>query len=295
MAVAGDASKKKYAYLDQLSTEDLKAILRASALSEEADDPALIDYALEVIMQREKEQYEIPDAGETRKEFDQLYRELESPLYPIADEEAAKPCELHLSKAQTKKRSIRRTLIAAAIIAAVIFLTCIPVFGYANVVQMVAYWTADQFGFRIEDSSQFGNLTRQSNQQLPEEYQELQAILKERGIQFFVPEFPEGFKAEEPFLLVDTATANIEFSIMYTFNNDYIGFNLTQNEELPLLVYEKNNNEIEQYNYAGVTFYIFKNTGTITAAWVMDNLGYCIFTNSPSVNVKDIIHSMYKE
>ena len=79
--MAEDASKK-YAYLNQTSTEELRAILRASALSEEADDPALIDYILEVIALREKENSKIPDVAQARKEFEQCYRGLESSLYP---------------------------------------------------------------------------------------------------------------------------------------------------------------------------------------------------------------------
>ena len=58
--MAEDASKK-YAYLNQTSTEELNAILRASFLSEETDDPALIDYILEVIARRETEDSKIPD------------------------------------------------------------------------------------------------------------------------------------------------------------------------------------------------------------------------------------------
>lgn len=286
-----EASKKKYAYLDYLSTAELEAILRAAALSEESDDPAMIDYLLEVIVKREQEAQTVPDVDKMREDFETLYRGLEEPLYPC--EEPNRTLEVP-RQPTPKKRLLRHIVLAAALVGILIAATCLPVFGYDNVIQMVAYWTAEQFGFRIEDNSQSGNLTRQSNQQLPEEYQELQSVLEKRGIHLSVPNFPEGFVAEEPLFSVDSTTGDIEFTIMYIKDIDYICFNLIYNGGLPSNVYEKDSN-MEQYEYAATIHYLFNNTETITAVWVIDNLEYCIFTNSSSVDIKDIIQSVHKE
>lgn len=282
-----DASREKYAYLDHLSTGELESLLRAGILAEDSSDPEMMDYLLEVIVKRETENGHMPDLNEAREDFERLYRGLEDPLYPCEEPERTPPLSA------TGRKRLRRVLAAAVLAAILIALTCVPVFGHASVVQMVASWTAEQFRFQIADDP--GNAAQQSNQQLPEEYQELQTVLEERGIQLSVPDFPEGFVAEDPLLYVDTATENIEFSIMYLSDTDYIGFNLTQNGGLSFLAYEKNDSEIEQYDYAGVTHYIFKNTGTTMAAWEMDDFGYCIFTNSPAVKLKDIIQSTHKE
>ena len=47
--------REKYAYLDQLSTSELKKILRADAESPESGDVEAIFYILEVIERRERE------------------------------------------------------------------------------------------------------------------------------------------------------------------------------------------------------------------------------------------------
>lgn len=292
MAVAGNASKKKYAYLDQLSTEDLKAILRASALSEEADDPALIDYALEVIMQRENEKCTIPDVGQAQKEFDQFYRELENPLYPTVDEDIAKPCEPHLSKAKTKKRNIRRILISAAIVAAVISLTCIPVLGYANVVQMViAYWTDDYFTFK--EKSQ--NLKGKTNNEIfivPAGFEDLWDTANENGIQgLMIPQYiPDGFQVADTSL--NAFTDGLAFCVLYTKDDDYISIDIIKDSKGPRTIYEKDDNEPIICQLGGTEYRIFTNNGESTSALYLNDIEYSYGTTLPVNDLKKIIDSM---
>ena len=87
--MAEDASKKVYFHLAQLSTEELETILRASALSENIDNLDLVDYILEVIVLREQEKNNALDIEQARKDFDQYYRDLDTPLYPSTNNEAA--------------------------------------------------------------------------------------------------------------------------------------------------------------------------------------------------------------
>lgn len=294
MAVAGNASKKKYAYLDQLSTEDLKAILRASALSEEADDPALIDYALEVIMQRENEKCTIPDVGQAQKEFDQFYRELENPLYPTVDEDIAKPCEPHLSKAKTKKRSIRRILIAAAIIATVLSLTCIPVFGYANVVQMViAYWTDDYFTFR-EKPQDFEETIQNETFIVPEGFEDLWDIAEQNRIQgLLIPQYiPDGFQVADTSLNEFLLTGGFTFRILYLRDDAYISIDIIKDSKGPRTIYEKDIREPVLYQLNGTEYRIFTNNGESTSALYVDDIEYSYGTNLPANDLKEIIDSM---
>lgn len=289
-----DASKKKYAYLDHLSTAELEEMLCAAVMLEESDDSAMMDYLLEVIVKREQETNNLPGMDRMREDFETLYRGLEEPLYP-SEEESSSESHTAVSIQPSKRKTLRRIIMVAALLGILIALTCIPVLGHANVVHLMAYWTAEQFGFQVADRVT-GDLTRQSNQQLLEEYQELQTALDERGFQFSVPEFPEGFEPEEPFLYIDPTTGNIDFSIMYMRGKDYISFDIIQNEGLSSTKYEKNSSDVEQYMCAGIIHYIFNNyDGTMITTWVNNSLEYCISTNSKSIEIKQVIQSMYKE
>jgi len=46
--------KNPYSYIDSLSTEELETLLRAEALLPEDEDPELLDYLLERIVERKK-------------------------------------------------------------------------------------------------------------------------------------------------------------------------------------------------------------------------------------------------
>ena len=91
--MAEDTSKSKYVYLDQMSTEELKQLLYAAALSEDSGEQAMLNHILEVIVAREEQIKDIapPDMKRVRKEFDRLYRDLEEPLYPSEDLEDMSP------------------------------------------------------------------------------------------------------------------------------------------------------------------------------------------------------------
>lgn len=78
---------------------------------------------------------------------------MNEPLYPIPERTTGPGHELpfHI---KSRRRKVRRTLLAAAVVAVLVALTCIPVLGDANLFQLVAHWTTEQFSFRVmEDGS----------------------------------------------------------------------------------------------------------------------------------------------
>lgn len=83
---------KKYAYLDQLSTEELKELLRADVELPESGNEGAILYILEVIDRREKEDPAAPafDVKAAWEEFQKYYNIPEGDglsLYPTSDPE----------------------------------------------------------------------------------------------------------------------------------------------------------------------------------------------------------------
>ena len=91
--MANHDEKNKYAYLDQLSTEELRQLLCADIDSPVNGDDEAIFYILEVIESREQAHPSspFPDLGKSWKEFNELYNTPEAAdisLYPIENDAA---------------------------------------------------------------------------------------------------------------------------------------------------------------------------------------------------------------
>ena len=277
-------SKKRYSHLDQLSTKDLEEILRASALSEEADNPELIDQILEVIAERESEH--LPSAEQARRDFDQLYRTLEEPLYPVESSKMAKlGAKKRLSHKQRKWHFKFTLLTAAAVL--FVFITCVPVFGHANVIQMVATWTAEQFHFSLPASTK--------NQGIPKEYAELQKYMDEQGFQLIIPHFPDDFEIGEPFFQEPSEFDVLYFSVIYQKQEDYYIFSIKQNDLSSQngSSFEKNFPDVEPVKYGEIEYYILPNNGNYTASWSLGNIEYYVVTNTSTSDLKDVLKSTY--
>ena len=142
----------KYAYLDQLSTSELKKILRADAESPESGDVEAIFYILEVIERREREHPtgSRPDIEQSWRDFQTVYNTPEGKgrsLYPCGLPEAAPA-----AKASSKTGVKRRPLLVAAAAAVLVVILAVPVAGRDNLIGLIGKWTAEQFSFFSTDS-----------------------------------------------------------------------------------------------------------------------------------------------
>lgn len=287
--LAEDASKK-YAYLNQTSTEELNAILRASFLSEETDDPALIDYILEVIARRETEDSKIPDTGQARKEFDQLYCDLSCPLYPIPEAYTADTDGPRLNQ----KRRTKKILIAAAIVAALVSLTCVPVLGYPGVFQMIfAYWTDDYYTFGSHDAPGSQAVVGQPAE-VPSGFVNLYNTMVEQGIdKITIPRYiPAGLRISDSVLYVSPKTGGIDFSVQYQSGDDFLMFVVKQAPIPSEIFVEKDAENLELYLSDGIEYHLFSNNGLNTAAWNVNGLEYIITSSMPVTTLKEIIDSI---
>lgn len=288
--MAEDASKK-YAYLNQTSTEELNAILRASFLSEETDDPALIDYILEVIARREAEDSNIPDAGQARKEFDQFYRDLSCPLYPIPEAYTADTDGPRLNQ----KRRTKKILIAAAIVAALVSLTCVPVLGYPGVFQMIfAYWTDDYYTFGSHDAPGSQAVVGQPAE-VPSGFVNLYNAMVEQGFdKITIPRYiPAGLRVGDSVFYVSPKTGEIDFSVQYQSSEDFLLFVIKQTPVPSQIVVEKDSENLEPYVFNGIEYHIFCNNNINTATWNLDGLDYMITSSISMDALKEILNSIY--
>ncbi|MCU6703949.1 DUF4367 domain-containing protein [Muriventricola aceti] len=284
-------ANKKYAKLDQLTTAELESILRAD-LSDVESDPELIDHVLEVILEREQEESDSSssDRARARADFEKLYKGLNEPLYPIPERTTGPGHELpfHI---KSRCRKVRRTLLAAAVVAVLVALTCIPVLGDANLFQLVAHWTTEQFSFRVmEDGS--SSVASADPDPVPEEFAVFQDLVGEKGLTPVMPVIPDGFVAAESQLFISPVSGLSEFSIQWKSDNNYIIFEIMEMDGQTESKYEKTAELVKTAVYGGVQHYFFRNNRSNSVAWNLDGLEYCMSTDLPISALEEIISSI---
>ena len=283
-------ANKKYAKLDQLTTAELESILRAD-LSDVESDPELIDHVLEVILEREQEESDSSssDRARARADFEKLYKGLNEPLYPIPERTTGPFHELpfHI---KSRRRKVRRTLLAAAVVAVLVALTCIPVLGDANLFQLVAHWTTEQFSFRVmEDGS--SSVSSVDPDPIPEEFAVFQDLVGEKGLTPVIPVIPDGFEAVKSQLFTSSASGLSKFSVIYKAEEKYIIFEITEMEGQAKSKYEKTAILVKTSVYDGVQYYFFSNNKSNSVAWNLDGLEYCVSTDLPISALEEVITS----
>ena len=284
-------ANKKYAKLDQLTTAELESILRAD-LSDVESDPELIDHVLEVILEREQEESDSSssDRARARADFEKLYKGLNEPLYPIPERTTGPFHELpfHI---KSRRRKVRRTLLAAAVVAVLVALTCIPVLGDATLFQLVAHWTTEQFSFRVmEDGS--SSVSSVDPDPIPEEFAVFQDLVGEKGLTPVIPVIPDGFEAVKSQLFTSSASGLSKFSVIYKAEEKYIIFEITEMEGQAKSKYEKTAILVKTSVYDGVQYYFFSNNKSNSVAWNLDGLEYCVSTDLPISALEEVITSI---
>ena len=283
--------------LENMSIPELEALLRKDFLASEDSAPD-VDYTMavvEVIQKKEQAQpdYQPLDTARAWEEFKTFFNTEEGRETSIyrSDEEDETACSNteKQTSGHKKSKAFRRCVMIAASLCLLAAVTSIPVFGYHSIVQMLASWTAEQFGFYMPSE------TRSDPDSVPEEFAELQEIMQQLGVELIVPKFPEGFEAETPALDYFPENGTLEFTIMYQRERDYYIFVVNRDGDIIFNHYEKSNPLVETKVYNGIEHYFLENNGNSTAAWYVGTIEYHILTNQSTSELKEIVESMYDE
>lgn len=290
----------KYAYLDQLSTSELKKILRADAESPESGDVEAIFYILEVIERREREHPtgSRPDIEQSWRDFQTVYNTPEGKgrsLYPCGLPEAAPA-----AKASSKTGVKRRPLLVAAAAAVLVVILAVPVAGRDNLIETIGKWASEQFSFFSADS-------RENEGRIPlaesfdEESsfgEELREVLLEYGItEEVVPRWaPDGFALNGNVIVQEyPGTKNIDFFALYKNGTESILIDIMKYEESSSdLIYEKIPDEPEIYIANDIPHYILENNLSSTVVWYIGELECSVSTTLSDKKLEQIIDSIYE-
>lgn len=260
---------EKFAYLDQMSTQELEALIRADVDSPEIQNDEAIFHILEVLNERAKHD---PDA--VTFDEDALWHDIQTiyhvpegkgrALYPEGDEDGGGRREedqvlpFAPRPAETKKRPRIKWALAVAAAAVIVFsagmvgaqATGFDVFGF------LAQWTADVFHYKTD--SEF--------------YPMVQEVFDQNHIPVeLAPKwYPEGFEMGEPEVVETEFFTAV--SIPFDNQKDNKCFSIqirrySSKNEVTTLDLQWELNSQQEYSSGDKTFFIISNDSYTTATW----------------------------
>lgn len=307
MAGPNENPSRKYAYLEQLSTERLEELLTLdSDPSSDQEDEELIDAIMEVILRRESEHPtgRLTDVDKAWEDFQKYYNTPEGEglsLYPDEDVGAERP-DIHIQDPtpitpRIKHNRLKRLLLSAAIVACLIVFGLPPAMGYTSFFEMIGQWTESIFHFAPQGGETNPSHLGTDKSALSGKYDTLQEALEAFGItEDVVPAWiPENFTTNGAVTNYSPDFGETEISALYEDNGERLISILILDRELSeARTYEKNGNPVIQFHTGDVTHYIFENGEKYTATWYVGTLECSIVTNLSLDDLQKMIESIYE-
>lgn len=297
----GDMNSGFYQFLERMSTEKLKSIVRADFESGDSDDEAndeFITRVLEVIAQREEEDPSAPhfdvDAG--WKDFQRNYCPTENQKVSVdGNEKESKNARQADLKAPQPKRAGHRFLRAVAIAAAAICLCAATASAFEiNIFKMFAQWTQEIFQFRTEEVSSQG--AEYTSGTILDTNQTLEDALKEAGFMKPVsPKWiPKGFVFSGIKSYLDIAEPMYTSLYEDETTDHTIIMSVNTHQKPQASVQEKDDSQVTVYTVGGIDHYIMQNEGVLSATWFVDNLECKISGDVSESEMETMINSIYE-
>lgn len=293
-------SKKNdmYSYLDQLSTQELEALLQKDMEAADGGDLDMVMYIMEVIEKREGgvSESDKKAAAQALEEFFSVYGILEGDglqLYPCDDSTSA----IHKQSSYQNNRhkfSVRKALILAAALVCLSSLIICTTLGFERFFQMVGKWTSEVFTF---ENQYTGDIPRESNdsESLPPkdaQYTTIKEALDAYGItENVTPVLPDGFKVSRT-KVMQLGDGKTIFYTTYERDTHYITFQVTSYATPGASFSEKDSVSVTEYLHNGITYYLYSNENSNCALWFNNNLECLIDTDLPPEDVILMVDSI---
>lgn len=279
---------KRYAHLDQLSTQKLEDILRADLELQESGNSDMVLYIMEVIEKRENDKSleNRADAERALKEFHELYNTSDDSvgqsLYPANTVGDTPLQHSETPTPQTKNRHFLRRLFISAAAAAIITIFLVPsALGYETFYEMVGSWTDSTFQFVKKDNADNIDVVWQEELNT---YGILASVLPTK--------IPQDFVLQEWDIVEQEVSGDIEFVSFYLRDKTSLMISATRYNQSKSAAIEKDTTEVEEYRVGGITYYLFENLSQRVAAWHVDNIE-CIISGDISIDeIKMMIDSI---
>lgn len=288
--------------LERMSPSELAEAMEQALddMTEETYDPEVIQAYLDALERKTP----VPPHPGAEESYHALKKKIKSfNEDPFAEQQARK-------KRTVRLRSMLRVGLVAALLTACLFGAMVAAQAAGvDVFGAVARWTEEVFSFgNIPAQSGPGTTTTtlsseqpdlqeplsEKAAEIPEEAEEMQAILEEDGQVLYFPQIPKNFNLASSQLFVDPRTQEATFIVMYERQDQYIGFQIIQyNSRPPATVHEKDGTPVQEYEINGIKHYILSNNGAVSAAWMQNNVEYSLWTNSNDIDMESLLQTLY--
>lgn len=285
--------------LNSMSPSELEQAMEEalSKMSDDDYDPAVVDAYLNALDRKSP----IPEFPNAKSSYESFQKKLQN--MHTDGMEQSQPKHRYTKPSRALRGSLVAVITAACLLGGMVAAQAVGV----DVFGAIARWTDSVFTFgEIHGDTASGmysgnnSIEEQQNKRsndisVPEEYRDFHAELTRRGLPLYYPKVSQEFEAQDPLCYIDPVTDNVEFSVGYLRGTEYIGVDMIQYDARPTTKYEKDSDNVEEYIYNDIVHYIFSNNASTTVAWLMDEMEFYITTNSDSVNIKELIQSVYEE
>ena len=288
--------------LERMSPSELAEAMEQALddMTEETYDPEVIQAYLDALERKTP----VPPHPGAEESYHALKKKIKSfNEDPFAEQQARK-------KRTVRLRSMLRVGLVAALLTACLFGAMVAAQAAGvDVFGAVARWTEEVFSFGnipAQSGPSTTTTTLSSEQpdlqeplsekaaEIPEEAEEMQAILEEDGQVLYFPQIPKNFNLASSQLFVDPRTQEATFIVMYERQDQYIGFQIIQyNSRPPATVHEKDGTPVQEYEINGIKHYILSNNGAVSAAWMQNNVEYSLWTNSNDIDMESLLQTLY--
>lgn len=292
----------QYQFLEQMSTEKLKSIVRADFETEDSDDTVndeFITRVLEVIAQREENNPSAPhfDVEDGWRDFQENYRPIERPEIS-ADGTPMEHNTNYEEQADLKtpqpKWAGHRFLKIVAIAAAIMCMCAVTANAFEiNFFKMFAQWTQDIFQFHTAEVSSQG--AEYTSGTVLDESQTLESALAEADITIAVsPKWiPDGFDFSG--LKSYLEIAEPMFTALYEdeVTGHTIIVSVIVHQKSQATIREKDESQVDVYVAGNTEHYIMENNDSLTATWFANNLECSIMGKITKEELEAMINSIY--
>lgn len=297
MADLSKSNNTQYAYLSQLSVDELMELLvNAPVPASTPEEEAYVEALKEAIIKKEngKPTGILPDVDKAWAEFQENCEFLEEPISTVKS--TNRPSAKNPSPAAKPKprRRLRQVLVAAAIVVCLVVFALPPALGYESFFKMLGEWTSDTFYFT--PNTQPTGEAQTGEVPPPKEYQSLQEALDDYGVtEQLVPAWiPDGYVLEEVSVRTSPVNGKVEFRAVYEDGEALISVRYVKRSTLASGTYERDETEVEIYEKGGIQHYIFENLGRFVCAWYHGNIECSIALDTSREDLKKMIDSIYE-
>lgn len=257
--------------LGRMTTAELRDALESAldSMGEDGYDNSVVSAYLDELNRREP----VPQHPSAQESYDAFKQKLSA----IIPDSGGGRSPFRARRAGARR--ILRTGLVAAVIVAVCLLVGVMAAQAAGVdiLGTLARWTDSVFTF--------GEIYEPESDPSGEPGLSSTAI---DTIESYLPNVPPEFTAGEPFVYIDAYS--IVYSINFSTFENTIQFEAVKSADKSSLLYEKDLNDVEQYSFNDVDYYIFANNSTNVVVWYADDFEYSIFSDIGVDSLKHIIN-----